>query len=306
MDKLAAVQPADGDPGLKALTTMAPPRNRGVSLGVGDRPTRCRPGADSRPGPGSVRHGHHDSGRGAFRAPAPQCERGAVRQRHHQRRVGSHMEGQDRMTPPRFRLGCRRQAVAECRGHPAGRLPPPWLWCRSAGCMRTTTIWSSPGAPRWWRPSCPCCFPRGCRCRRLSAAALRGGLPLSGHHGVPFPAAGRGLGRCHPELVDTADRLSAHAQHLDLRGASGGARPRPPPPSQPSWHCAPRWKVGPVLAPIGVLVVALLFTGERPLPSPLLITSIICCSVAGGAGPGANGLLVGPAATATTVRSATA
>jgi uncharacterized protein (DUF58 family) len=34
MDKLAAVQPDDADPGLKALTTMAPPRNRGVSLGV--------------------------------------------------------------------------------------------------------------------------------------------------------------------------------------------------------------------------------------------------------------------------------
>ena len=34
MDKLAAVQPDDGDPGLKALTTMAPPRNRGVSLGA--------------------------------------------------------------------------------------------------------------------------------------------------------------------------------------------------------------------------------------------------------------------------------
>jgi uncharacterized protein (DUF58 family) len=34
MDKLAAVQPADADPGLKALTAMAPPRNRGVSLGV--------------------------------------------------------------------------------------------------------------------------------------------------------------------------------------------------------------------------------------------------------------------------------
>ena len=36
-----------------------------------------------------------------------------------------------------------------------------------------------------------------------------------------------------------------------------------------------RWKVGPVLTPIGVLVVALLFTGRRPLPSPLLITSIL-------------------------------
>ena len=34
MDKLAAVQPDDGDPGLKALTAMAPPRNRGVSLGA--------------------------------------------------------------------------------------------------------------------------------------------------------------------------------------------------------------------------------------------------------------------------------
>jgi hypothetical protein len=36
-----------------------------------------------------------------------------------------------------------------------------------------------------------------------------------------------------------------------------------------------RWKVGPVVAPIGVLVVALLFTGRRPLPSPLLIASIV-------------------------------
>jgi hypothetical protein len=34
MDKLAAVQPNDDDPGLKALTTLAPPRNRGVSLGA--------------------------------------------------------------------------------------------------------------------------------------------------------------------------------------------------------------------------------------------------------------------------------
>jgi transglutaminase-like putative cysteine protease len=36
-----------------------------------------------------------------------------------------------------------------------------------------------------------------------------------------------------------------------------------------------RWKVGPVLAPVGVLVVALLFTGKRPLPSPILVSSII-------------------------------
>ncbi len=36
-----------------------------------------------------------------------------------------------------------------------------------------------------------------------------------------------------------------------------------------------RWKVGPVLAPIGLLVVALLFTGKRPLPSPVLTTAII-------------------------------
>ena len=36
-----------------------------------------------------------------------------------------------------------------------------------------------------------------------------------------------------------------------------------------------RWKVGPVLAPIGVLVVALLFTGKRPLPSPVLMASMI-------------------------------
>jgi uncharacterized protein (DUF58 family) len=34
MDKLAAVQPSSDDPGLKALTKMAPPRNRGVSLGA--------------------------------------------------------------------------------------------------------------------------------------------------------------------------------------------------------------------------------------------------------------------------------
>jgi uncharacterized protein (DUF58 family) len=34
MDKLAAVQPTDADPGLRALTTIAPPRNRGVSLGA--------------------------------------------------------------------------------------------------------------------------------------------------------------------------------------------------------------------------------------------------------------------------------
>jgi hypothetical protein len=34
MDKLAAVQPHEGDPGLTALATMAPPRNRGVSLGA--------------------------------------------------------------------------------------------------------------------------------------------------------------------------------------------------------------------------------------------------------------------------------
>ena len=36
-----------------------------------------------------------------------------------------------------------------------------------------------------------------------------------------------------------------------------------------------RWKVGPVLAPIGLLVVALLFTGKRPLPSPALTMAII-------------------------------
>ncbi len=34
MDKLAAVQPSDADPGLSCLTRMAPPRNRGLSLGV--------------------------------------------------------------------------------------------------------------------------------------------------------------------------------------------------------------------------------------------------------------------------------
>jgi uncharacterized protein (DUF58 family) len=34
MDKLAAVQPSVTDPGLKALTKMAPQRNRGVSLGA--------------------------------------------------------------------------------------------------------------------------------------------------------------------------------------------------------------------------------------------------------------------------------
>jgi uncharacterized protein (DUF58 family) len=34
MDKLAAVQPSVTDPGLKALTRMAPQRNRGVSLGA--------------------------------------------------------------------------------------------------------------------------------------------------------------------------------------------------------------------------------------------------------------------------------
>jgi uncharacterized protein (DUF58 family) len=34
MDKLAAVQTSDADPGLGCLTRMAPPRNRGVSLGV--------------------------------------------------------------------------------------------------------------------------------------------------------------------------------------------------------------------------------------------------------------------------------
>jgi hypothetical protein len=34
MDKLAAVQPTEADPGLKALLSVAPPRNRGVSLGV--------------------------------------------------------------------------------------------------------------------------------------------------------------------------------------------------------------------------------------------------------------------------------
>jgi uncharacterized protein (DUF58 family) len=34
MDKLAAVQPSDADPGLKALTKMAPARSRGVSLGA--------------------------------------------------------------------------------------------------------------------------------------------------------------------------------------------------------------------------------------------------------------------------------
>jgi uncharacterized protein (DUF58 family) len=34
MDKLAAVQPGDADPGLSWLTRMAPPRHRGVSLGV--------------------------------------------------------------------------------------------------------------------------------------------------------------------------------------------------------------------------------------------------------------------------------
>jgi uncharacterized protein (DUF58 family) len=34
MDKLAAVQPSSSDPGLQSLTTLAPPRNRGVSLGV--------------------------------------------------------------------------------------------------------------------------------------------------------------------------------------------------------------------------------------------------------------------------------
>jgi uncharacterized protein (DUF58 family) len=34
MDKLAAVRPSDTDPGLSWLTKMAPPRNRGMSLGV--------------------------------------------------------------------------------------------------------------------------------------------------------------------------------------------------------------------------------------------------------------------------------
>jgi hypothetical protein len=36
-----------------------------------------------------------------------------------------------------------------------------------------------------------------------------------------------------------------------------------------------RWKIGPVLAPIAVLVVALLFTGKRPVPSPVLMASLI-------------------------------
>jgi transglutaminase-like putative cysteine protease len=35
-----------------------------------------------------------------------------------------------------------------------------------------------------------------------------------------------------------------------------------------------RWKAGPVLAPLGVLVVGLLFTGKRPLPSLALIAAI--------------------------------
>jgi uncharacterized protein (DUF58 family) len=34
MDKLAAVQPSTSDPGLQSLTSLVPPRNRGVSLGV--------------------------------------------------------------------------------------------------------------------------------------------------------------------------------------------------------------------------------------------------------------------------------
>jgi protein-glutamine gamma-glutamyltransferase len=36
-----------------------------------------------------------------------------------------------------------------------------------------------------------------------------------------------------------------------------------------------RWKVGPVMAPLGALVVALLFTGSRPLPSPGLVAAIV-------------------------------
>jgi transglutaminase-like putative cysteine protease len=35
------------------------------------------------------------------------------------------------------------------------------------------------------------------------------------------------------------------------------------------------WKIGPALAPLGLLVVALLFTGKRPLPPPALIMAII-------------------------------
>ena len=35
-----------------------------------------------------------------------------------------------------------------------------------------------------------------------------------------------------------------------------------------------RWKAGPIIAPIGVLVVALLFTGKRPLPSLALVVAI--------------------------------
>jgi hypothetical protein len=40
-----------------------------------------------------------------------------------------------------------------------------------------------------------------------------------------------------------------------------------------------RWKVGPVLAPIGLLIVALLFTGKRPLPSPVLVMAVILLSL---------------------------
>jgi transglutaminase-like putative cysteine protease len=36
-----------------------------------------------------------------------------------------------------------------------------------------------------------------------------------------------------------------------------------------------RWKTGPLIAPIGALVVALLFTGKRPLPSLALVVGIV-------------------------------
>ncbi len=51
MDKLAAVQPSTSDPGLQSLTSLVPPRNRGVSLGV----VTGQPGVDQARTVGRVR-----------------------------------------------------------------------------------------------------------------------------------------------------------------------------------------------------------------------------------------------------------
>ena len=132
------------------------------------------------------------------------------------------MEGQDRMRPPRFisaaatRLWRNFEVVllavaATLAVVPFGRLYADHHYLVLAGgaavVAAVVSLIVSPAA--------------------AGAGGHRGGpgggLPLPGHHGVPFPATGGGLGRCDPELVDTPDRLSSHAQHFDLRGASGGA-----------------------------------------------------------------------------------